>query len=166
MPRAYRLVALTAAAVLAGGIVVAVTAPGASPAEPRTRARADAAAIVPATTRQTVTTQPTHSPTPTPSPTRTRTAAKPLFPLPARPAYPQPCPPPPIPPGPPFKAPKPSVPAAALPSVVPIAPHRQVDIAAVSGKGMWLTTWPDTRVNVLCRIKRIGHIQRTRRSGH
>jgi len=148
MPRAYRLLALTAAAVLAGGIVVVVTAPGASPAPPKTRASADAAAMVPATTRRTVTTQPTHSPTPTPSPTRARTAAKPLFPLPARPAYPQPCPPPPIPPGPPFKAPKPSVPAAALPSIVPIAPHRQVNIAAVSGKGMWLTTWPDTRVNV------------------
>jgi hypothetical protein len=148
MPAPYRAVALSAAVVLAGGIVVAVTAPGSSRTEPRARPQADAQSIVSATPRTTPSLQLTHSPTPSPKATAVPSAATPLFPLPAGPAYPSPCPPPPIPPGPPFKAPKPAVPAAALPTVVPVAHHRHVDIGAVTGKGMWLTTWPDTRVNV------------------
>jgi hypothetical protein len=46
------------------------------------------------------------------------------------------------------------VPAAALPAAVPLAHHRHVDIGAVTGKGMWLTTWPDTRVNVASVVSR------------
>ncbi|MBV9292174.1 MAG: hypothetical protein JO222_06970 [Frankiales bacterium] len=75
-------------------------------------------------------------------------ARRPLFPLPARPAYPHPCPPPPVPPGPPFKRPKPAVRAADLPRPVRVAAHRHVDLGAVTGKGMWLTTWADTKVDV------------------
>jgi hypothetical protein len=75
-------------------------------------------------------------------------ATPPLFPLPAQAAYPKPCPPPPIPPGPPIKPPKPVVTAHELPAPVPVPTHRRVDIGAVSGKGMWLTTWPDTHLDV------------------
>jgi hypothetical protein len=87
----------------------------------------------------------THKAEPAKRPAR---VASPLFALPARPAYPRPCPPPPIPPGPPFKPPKPAVKAAQLPAPVAIPRHRRVDIAPVSGKGMWLTTWPDTHLDV------------------
>jgi hypothetical protein len=38
--------------------------------------------------------------------------------------------------------------AAALPAAVAIPRHRHVDISAVTGKGIWLTTWPGDYVNV------------------
>jgi hypothetical protein len=46
------------------------------------------------------------------------------------------------------------VPAAALPAAVHVARHRHVDIGPVSGKGMWLTTWPDTHVDVRAVVAR------------
>jgi hypothetical protein len=76
-------------------------------------------------------------------------ASRPLFPLPARPAYPHPCPPPPLPPGPPPpKVPPPKVRASALPRPKPLRPHH-VNLAPVRGKGMWLTTWSDTPLHPL-----------------
>lgn len=150
MPSPSRLIAIGAAAALAAG-VIAVTTTGSSGHHRATRPHAATAAdvLTPAT--------PSAAPTPSPVPKLTPKvepakrpvrAAPPLFPLPAAPAYPKPCPPPPIPPGPPFKAPKPVVKAAQLPAVVSVPRHRRVDISAVSGKGMWLTTWPDTRLDV------------------
>jgi hypothetical protein len=71
-----------------------------------------------------------------------------LYPLPAAPVQPEPCPPPPMPPGPP--APPlgpPKVPEDAIPRVG-APPLRHVDLSAVSGKGIWLTLWPGSPLNV------------------
>jgi hypothetical protein len=84
---------------------------------------------------------------PSPAAPRARVAAKPLFPLPARAAYPAPCPPPPRPPGPPFHRPRPAVKTPALPSAVAVSPHRP-HVDPMRGKGMWLTTWADTRIDL------------------
>ena len=113
------------------------------------------------------------SPRPSPSPARPPTPAKPvasrpLYPLPAKPAYPRPCPPPPIPPGPPFHPPKPRIKTDALPAALPAVAHRKVSLAPIAGKGMWLTTWPDTRVNaaaVVAKAKAAGLTQLWLRSG-
>jgi hypothetical protein len=70
-----------------------------------------------------------------------------LYPLPAGPVQPEPCPPPPLPPGPP--APPlgpPRIPEHAIPLVGPPAAHH-VDLSVVSGKGIWLTLWPHSRVD-------------------
>jgi hypothetical protein len=93
----------------------------------------------------------TASPIPSAAPTRKGTtwpAAAPLYPLPAPPAYPRPCPPPPRPPGPPPPPPpKPKVKTKDLPAPVAIAAHH-ANLHAVGGKGMWLTTWRDSSVDV------------------
>ena len=91
----------------------------------------------------------------TPSATSTPTAAAPspsatppLYPLPAALAYPSPCPPPPIPPGPPPPPPpKPKVKAKDLPAPLPLVAHHP-SLRAVGGKGMWLTTWADSVIDV------------------
>jgi len=95
---------------------------------------------------------PTATPRPTPRPTHAtvapRPAAGPLYPLPAPPAYPHPCPPPPIPPGPPPPPPpKPVVKTKDLPAPVALVAHH-ASLRAVGGKGMWLTTWQDSKVDV------------------
>jgi len=62
--------------------------------------------------------------------------------------YPQPCPPPPLPPGPP--APPlgpPEIAERAIPLVGP-PPVRHVDLAAVTGKGIWLTLWRGSTLDV------------------
>ncbi len=70
-----------------------------------------------------------------------------LFPLPAAPALPSPCPPPPLPPAPPSgPLPAPVVPEADLPVPTP-PPARHVNLAAVTGKGMWLTIWPGESID-------------------
>jgi len=152
-----RVLATGVAAVTATGIVyAATTAPAGTP-----RPAADASGL-PASTAS-----PTHTPAPSPSvharvraqsaPSRRPAAVRarrPLFPLPARPAYPHPCPPPPGHPGPPFKRPKPAVRAADLPRPVRVPAHRHVDLGAVTGKGMWLTTWADSKVDVATVIAR------------
>jgi hypothetical protein len=95
-------------------------------------------------------------------------AARPLFPLPARAAYPRPCPPPPIKPGPPFKPGKPVVATSQLPAAVTVRRHRHVDISPVSGKGMWLTTWPTSQLDVsrvVARAKAAGLHQLWLRTG-
>lgn len=70
-----------------------------------------------------------------------------LFPLPAAPVQPEPCPPPPLPPGPPgHPLPPPVIPESAIPIVGVPAPHH-VNLAAISGKGIWLTVWPKTPPN-------------------
>ncbi|MDQ1697585.1 MAG: hypothetical protein QOJ03_2938, partial [Frankiaceae bacterium] len=145
-----RLVASSLVVVLVGG-VVAVTTHG------RDHGSEPAAAVRPVGS---LTPAPSPTPSLTPSPATSprprsttparheQAAAKPLFPLPAKPAYPKPCPPPPIKPGPPFKPPKPEIKAAQLPGPVAVAKHRHVDLRPVSGKGMWLTTWADTRLDI------------------
>jgi hypothetical protein len=148
MPIPSRIIAGSAAAVVVAGVVAAATAGSPGADRPRERARA---LIQPSPLRTpSMTPTPATSPRPTPSatPARTRAPAAPLFALPAKAAYPRPCPPPPIPPGPPVKPPKPAVKTAALPAPVSVPGHRHVDIGAVSGKGMWLTTWPDTHLDV------------------
>lgn len=111
---------------------------------------------------------PAVSPTPTPTPTPRATPPKvapakpkpaatkpkpvaraPLYPLPAGPVQPQPCPPPPLPPGkpqPPLPAPK--VAESRLPAPVPVDPSRRADLTPVTGKGIWLTTWATSKVDV------------------
>jgi hypothetical protein len=148
VPRS-RLLAAATAAVLAAGVAVAATS-GSPSAE---RSREQVSSLATPAPQRTVAAPPTAGPTARATPHSERApkavhAAPPLFPLPARPAYPAPCPPPPIPPGPPVKPPKPVVTAAALPPPVHVPRHRRVDISAVAGKGMWLTTWPDTHLDV------------------
>jgi hypothetical protein len=71
----------------------------------------------------------------------------PLYPLPAGPVQPKPCPPPPVPPPPPPPPlGPPDVPAAAVPFVGP-PPPRRVHLSVISGKGIWLTVWPRTRLD-------------------
>jgi hypothetical protein len=71
-----------------------------------------------------------------------------LFPLPAAAVQPQPCPPPPLPPGkPPPPRPKPKVAESKLPKPLPVA-QRHVNLSAVRGKGMWVTTWPDSTTDL------------------
>ena len=95
----------------------------------------------------------TPRPAPTPRATAHPTAASrpvaaPLFPLPAPPAYPHPCPPPPRPPGPPAPPPpKAKVETKDLPAPVPLVAHHP-NLRVVAGKGIWLTTWRDSLVDV------------------
>ncbi|HEX3827853.1 MAG TPA: hypothetical protein VHV82_11325 [Sporichthyaceae bacterium] len=76
-----------------------------------------------------------------------------LYPMPAPPAYPMPCPPPPLPHHKhhgghrPHKPHGPEVPDSALPSPPALQPHHP-DLASISGKGMWLTTWANSKVDV------------------
>ncbi len=77
----------------------------------------------------------------------TTVAEPPLYPLPAKPAYPEPCPPPKRKPGKPGKLPKAKVATADLPRPVALK-KRTVDLAPLEGKGMWLTTWAETKVDV------------------
>jgi hypothetical protein len=148
--RADRLLALTAAVVLGGGVAVAATTtrgdrPAATP-----RPHPVPAATTPSAAAGT---PPATSPSPSPAATTARprhpataAARRPLFPLPAPAASPRPCPPPPRPPGPPFHPPKPSVKTADLPAAVAVGRHRR-SVDPVRGKGMWLTTWADTRID-------------------
>ena len=77
-----------------------------------------------------------------------RPAAAPLYPLPAPAAYPHPCPPPPRPVGPPPPPPpKPKVKTKDLPAPVALVAHH-ANLHAIGGKGMWLTTWADSKVDV------------------
>jgi len=141
-------IAAGAAAVLAAGIAVAATSGSPSTPSPSEPARALVAPRPAATTSMSP--SPTRSPRPSPKaePVKRPVQTAPLFPLPAKPAFPKPCPPPPIPPGPPFKPPHPAVKSRALPPAVSVPRHRHVDISAVSGKGIWLTTWEDTHLDV------------------
>lgn len=71
-----------------------------------------------------------------------------LFPLPATPVQPEPCPPPPLPPGPPgHPLAPPAIPESAIP-IVKAPAVRQVNLAAISGKGIWLTVRPQAPPNV------------------
>lgn len=141
-----RVIAFAGALVVAAGVTVAATQAGSDPS------RETAQLVAPTPTPVVTPTAPIASiaPTPTPTPRRTirKTEAKPLYPLPAGPAWPSPCPPPPLPPGPkPPPPPKPKVPTSKLPKPVALTAHRP-SLKAVSGKGMWLTTWADTRLDV------------------
>lgn len=144
-----RVVAAVCAGVLLSGVAAAVAGSGGESSRPAAEAR-PTAEVAPAT--------PTHPPSPTQAPPRTVEKAAPApaapkpaalpYPLPMGPVQPQPCPPPP-PKGSyqpkPLGAPK--VPEGALWAPHPVRP-RHVDLAAVSGKGMWLTTWADSHVDV------------------
>jgi hypothetical protein len=146
-----RAVAAGAAVVLCAGVAVAAVSgdggtktsagvtgrPSASPTE------SPATSPSPKATRS-----PRAEPRPSPQATKSPAAARPLFPLPAEVAYPKHCPAPPRPPGPAFVPPKPEVKARSLPDAVKVPAHRKVDLAPVRGKGMWLTTWEDSRVDV------------------
>jgi len=145
MPAAERWIAAATAAVVLAGLGVAVASVGDGGSKPAARVA--------------VATAPTPSPRVTPVPTPTpslrpkprpapKKAAAPLYALPAPPAYPTGCPPRPRPPGPPFHPPTPAVPTAKLPAPVAVPRTRHVDLHAISGKGMWLTTWPDSTVDL------------------
>jgi len=141
--RPDRWIALAVVGVLGSGIGVAATTIS-RPSAPRPAADASPAPTVTATPTPTVT--PTPRPKPKPKPT-VRKAAAPLYPIPAPPAYPTGCPPIPRPPGPPFHPPTPAIATAKLPAPVAVPRTRHVDLHAISGKGMWLTTWPDSTLD-------------------
>ncbi|MDX6257088.1 MAG: hypothetical protein QOJ11_3422 [Frankiales bacterium] len=70
--------------------------------------------------------------------------------LPAVAVQPMPCPPPPRPPHkppPPHKPLKPVIPLSNIPKPWPVPAHTPA-LAAISGKGMWLTTWRTSHVDV------------------
>ncbi len=70
------------------------------------------------------------------------------YPIPAPAVQPEPCPPPPLPPGPPPPPlPSPAVPTSRVP-LVKAAPTRRVSLAAVAGKGIWVTDFPGGHVDV------------------
>ncbi len=76
---------------------------------------------------------------------------------PAGAVQPEPCPPPPLPPGTGIYQPLPAaiVRERSVPIVGP-PPPRHVDLAPISGKGIWLTTLPGATLNV-GRVVRIAH---------
>jgi hypothetical protein len=59
-----------------------------------------------------------------------------------------------VPPGPPFRPPTPKVPLAKLPAPLPLLPRGHVDLSPISGKGIWLTTWPDSTLDVAAVVAR------------
>jgi hypothetical protein len=69
-------------------------------------------------------------------------AGRPLYPLPAGPAYPKPCPPPPRPHPPYHPTPlgKPVVPESRVPAAAKV-PKRAVDLRSVRGTGTWVTVF-------------------------
>ncbi|HVB06842.1 MAG TPA: hypothetical protein VNF07_11415 [Acidimicrobiales bacterium] len=74
--------------------------------------------------------------------------AAPLFPLPVTAVQPEPCPPPYHPPGPP---PPPLAAPAVAEAAIPLAAapaRRHVNLAAISGKGIWVTPFPGAPANV------------------
>ncbi len=143
MARADRWIAAATACVVATGIGVAMASTGSDASRPA--ARQAAIATPTPTPSQTRTATPIPRPKPKPKPAATK--ARPLYPIPAPPAYPTGCPPRPLPPGPPFHPPTPTVATAKLPAPVAIARTRHVDLRAVTGKGMWLTIWPDSTLD-------------------
>jgi hypothetical protein len=84
-------------------------------------------------------------------PLATPGAAADAFALPAAAVLPQPCPPPPRPPChrhcTPPPVPKPKIPLSKIPGPLPVPAHTPA-LAAISGKGMWLTTWKTSHVDV------------------
>jgi hypothetical protein len=80
-------------------------------------------------------------------------AAKPkaasLYALPAEAVQPEPCPAPTHshPPTKPTNPPKPQIPLSEVPKPWPVPAHTP-DLTAISGKGMWLTTWKTSHVDV------------------
>jgi hypothetical protein len=74
-----------------------------------------------------------------------------MYALPAKPVQPEPCPPPPPKPCKkncePPPTPVPAIPLSKIPAPLPVPAHKP-NLAAISGKGMWLTTWPTTKLNV------------------
>jgi hypothetical protein len=141
---AERWIAAATACVVAAGVGVAVASTRDDASRPVTRS-------APLTAPPSVMPTPTPTPTPRPKPAKPKPApvkAAPLYPIPAPPAYPTGCPPRPRPPGPPFHPPTPAVATADLPAPVGVPRTRHVDLRAVSGKGMWLTVWPDSTLNV------------------
>ena len=142
-----RVLAAAAAAVLAAGVAGAVTR-GDGSTSPVADALPSASPTVQASMPSPTAAARTENRPAAPAPQPSRAHRPPLYPLPARPAYPHPCPPPPVPPGPPVKPPKPAVKAANLPGPVAVPKHRRVDLAPVAGKGMWLTTWADSHLDV------------------
>jgi hypothetical protein len=145
--KATPVIALGGALMISAGVAVAATS-----GSPATKPAALPVAVPTATAS-------TLPPTATPSSSAPpRLAAPkpvpPLYPLPAKAAYPSPCPPPPVPPGPPPPPPpKPKVAIADLPKPLPLH-HRRVSLRAVSGKGIWLTTWRDSVVDVATVVAR------------
>jgi hypothetical protein len=90
----------------------------------------------------------------------------PRYPLPAPPVQPRPC----VPQhggGGTFHRPKAKVKTKNLPAPVPVTRHR-ADLSALRGKGMWLTTWADSKVDIdalLTRAKNAGLTQIWVRTG-
>jgi len=148
MVSSRHLVAAGTALVLGSGIAVAATGSDGGGGSDRPGVAAPARPVTVTPTPTIATPKPAPKPQRTKQPRPDRMVTRPLFPLPARPAYPHPCPPPPIKPGPPTKPPHPEVKTRQLPAVVPVPRHRKVSLAPIRGKGMWLTTWADTRLNV------------------
>jgi hypothetical protein len=111
------------------------------------------------TARPRVTATPSVSASPTPStspgvpaplgPLVPQSMSRGLYALPAAAVQPEPCPPPKHtgPPPPPGKPHVPVIPLDRVPKPWPVPAHKP-DLTAISGKGMWLTTWKTSHVDV------------------
>ncbi len=158
MTRAERLVSVTAAAVLALATISAGTAqtvPAATVVEAGDLAPAG---LPPAPSPLTEALAPTapappapEVPAPPPAPPAAPEKAAAAGPLPAPAEPPQAgCPVPKRPGAKPFVAkplPAPAVPDEALPAALPPGP-KAASLDAVSGKGIWVTNWPNTKLDV------------------
>lgn len=155
---AERLVTIAAVAVAVGAGLAAANPPPAAVGGRQT------AVTAPAPAPTAITAAPEQPPVPTAPPPRSPEPVPPTLqaaagPLPAPPEPPRAgCPPPPRPPGPPHPAtpaPAPAVPDDRLPA--PLAPRPKAgSLAAVSGRGIWVTNWPTTRVDVDDVVRRAG----------
>jgi hypothetical protein len=142
--------AAAAATVLAGTVSLL---PGpAGVGGPRTLVPAAATPAAPAPTPSRPAAKPRR---PAPRAHRRPTGRRPLYPLPAAAVQPEPCPPPPWhgPTAGPLPLGPPAVPESALPAALPVRP-RTAQLGPVTGKGIWLTVWPDSRVDVPALVAR------------
>ena len=168
MTSAERLLSVTAAAVLVVATISAGTAqtvPAAAVVETGDPAPAVAPAV-PSLPTEAVAPPAQPAPPPpapeVPAPPAAPQQAAPAGPIPAPPEPPQAgCPVPKRPGATPFVAkplPAPAVPDDALPAALPAGP-KAASLDAVSGKGIWVTNWPDTKLNIPAIV------ERTRRAG-
>jgi hypothetical protein len=157
LSRPERVVAACAAVLVVAGLATASSVPQ----EPSSRAARDAAETTqpPAATAAPVepapvVQEPAPAPEPVPAP---EPPPPPAGPLPAPPEPPQAgCPVPKRPGG--FGEPKPlpapAVADEALPAPLPPGP-KATDLSAVSGRGIWVTNWPETELDVPGLVQRV-----------
>lgn len=111
------------------------------------------ATSTPAPTAAAAARTPALRPTPRPAAKPARPTARSPYSLPAAVVLPRPCPPPPRPPGKPRPFGQPAVAEEDVPGPVKV-PARKPSLHAAAAKGMWLTTWPKTTLDMDAVVRR------------